>query len=150
MRCRWVTYAPLLAALGLAAEAFAVRAPEPRSKATHVIVGTVEGVYVREEGPTRHYLVEVAIEKVEKGEGFKAGGTFYVGCYLWTPGYYQGKKLTEGQKKQLAFRGAAYAGVPKKGQRVRAWAKHDAIYANGRPGKYSGVYPDWFEVVKGK
>jgi hypothetical protein len=150
MQCRWISYAALLAALGLTAEAFAERAPEPRSKATHVIVGTVEGVYVSEEKGTRYYLVELAIEKVEKGEGFKAGGTFYVGCYLWTPGYDKGTKLTEEQKKRLAFRGAAYDGVPSKGQRVRVYARHDAVYANGRPGKYSGVYPSWFEVVKGK
>jgi hypothetical protein len=30
------------------------------------------------------------------------------------------------------------------------YAKHDAVYANGRPGKYSGIYPDWYGVVKGK
>jgi hypothetical protein len=107
-------------------------------------------VYVREEKDTRYYLVEVAIEKVEKGEGFKPGGTFYVGCYLWVPDYYKGKKLTEAEQKQLAFRGAAYDGVPKEGQRVRVYAKHEAVYSSGRPGKYSGIYPDWYEVVEGK
>jgi hypothetical protein len=150
MRCRWITYAALVAALGLATETFAERAPEERSQATHVVLGTVAGVYVREEKDTRHYLVEIAIEKVEKGEGFKPGGTFYVGCYLWVPDYYKGKKLTEEERKQLAFRGSAYSGVPKEGERVRVYAKHDAVYANGRTGKYSGIFPDWYEVVKGK
>jgi hypothetical protein len=150
MRCHWITSAALLAALGLAAETFAERAPEQRRQATHVVVGTVAGVYVREEKDTRYYLVEIAIEKVEKGEGFKPGETFYVGCYLRIPDYYKGKKLTEKEQKQLALRGAAYNGVPKEGERVRVYAKHDAVYANGRRGKYSGIYPDWYEVVKGK
>jgi hypothetical protein len=134
----------------LVAEAHAERRPEERSEATHVIVGTVEGVYVREKGDTRYYLVEVSIEKVEKGGGFKPGGTFYVGCYLWTPDYYKGKKLSREEQKRLAFHGAAYDGVPKEGQRVRLYAKHQAKYANGRPGKYDAIYPGWYEVVKGK
>ena len=150
MRSRWITQAVLLAALGLAAETCAERRPEQRSEATHVILGTVAGVYLRQKGDTRYYLVEIAIEKVEKGEGFKPGGTFYVGCYLWTPDYYKGKKLTPEEQKQLAFRGAAYDGVPKEGERVRVYAKHQAQYASGRPGKYSGIYPAWYEVVKGK
>ena len=150
MRRHWIGCAALLTALGLAAESYAERRPEERNESTHVIVGTVEGVYVREREDTRYYLVEIAIEKVEKGEGFKPGGTFYVGCYLWTPDYYKGKKLTPEEQKRLAFRGAAYGAVPKEGERVRVYAKHDAVYANGRPGKYSGIYPDWYEVLKGK
>jgi hypothetical protein len=150
MRYRWITPAALLAALGLVTETFAERAPEQRSQATHVLVGTVAGVYTREEQDTRYYLVEIAVEKVEKGEGFKPGGTFYVGCYLWVPDYHEGKRLTEGEQRRRAFRGAAYNGVPKEGERVRVYAKHDAVYANGRPGKYTGIYPDWYEVVKAK
>jgi hypothetical protein len=150
MRYSWFTLAAFLAALGLAAESLAERAPDKRSEATHVILGTVERVYLREKEDTRYYLVEIAIEKIEKGEGFKPGGTFYVGCYLWTPDYYKGKKLTAKERKQLAFRGAAYNGVPREGERVRVYAKHQARYANGRPGKYDGIYPNWYEVVKGK
>jgi hypothetical protein len=150
MQCRWIISAALLAALGLTTEMFAERAPEPRSQATHVIVGTVAGVYTREEQDTRYYLVEIAIEKVEKGEGFKPGETFYVGCYLWVPNDHKDKKLTKDEQKRLAFRGAAYNGLPKEGERVRVYAKHSAVYANGRPGKYNGIYPDWYEVVKAK
>jgi hypothetical protein len=150
MRSRWIVCTALVAGFGLAPETLAERAPEERSQATHVLLGTVAGVYVREEKDTRHYLVEIAIEKVEKGEDFKPGGTFYVGCYLWVPDYYKGKKLTEEEQKQLAFRGAAYDGVPKEGERIRVYARHDGAYANGRQGKYSGIYPDWYEAVKGK
>jgi hypothetical protein len=150
MRCHRIIGTVLLTALGLAAVTYAERRPEGRSEATHVIVGTVEGVYVRQEKDTRYYLVEISIEKVEKGDGFKPGGTFYVGCYLWTPDYYKGKKLSPGEKKRLALRGGAYDGVPREGERVRVYAKHQAKYANGRPGKYDGIYPSWYEVVKGK
>jgi hypothetical protein len=150
MRRRCISHAALLVALGLAAEAFAERRPEERSEATHVILGTVAGVYVREKGDTRYYLVEIAIEAVEKGEGFQPGGTFYVGCYLWTPDYYKGKKLTPKEEKQLALRGPAYGGVPKEGERVRVYAKHQAKYATGQPGKYDGIYPDWYEVMIAK
>mgnify|MGYP000861803658 CR=1 FL=1 len=150
MRCRWITHSALLAVLFPAAETFAERAPEQRSQATHVVLGTVAGVYMQEEKDTRYYLIEIAIEKVEKGEGFNPGETFYVGCYLWIPDYYKGKKLTEEEQKQITLRGAAYVGVPKKGERVRVYAKHNAVYANGRPGKYCGIYPDWYDVVKGK
>src|SRR5262249_25366506 len=115
----------------------------------HIIVGTVAGVYVREREDTRYYLVEIAVEKVEKGDGVKAGGTFYVGCYLWTPDYYQGKKFTPAQEKQLALRGGGYDGVPKEGERVRVVAKHQTVYASGRPGRYDGIFPAWYEVVKG-
>jgi hypothetical protein len=111
-----------LVTLGLTAPTFAERAPEEHSQATHVVVGVVAGVYVRNEKDMHHYLVEIAIEKVEKGEGFKPGGTFYVACYLRNHGYYKGKKLTE----------------------------EEAVYANGRPGRYNGIFPEWYEVVKGK
>ena len=150
MRPCWINYAALLVALGLAAETFAERSPENRSEATHVMLGTVAGVYLREKGDTRYYLVEIAIEKVEKGKGFKPGGTFYVSCYLWVPDYYKGKKLTRRQEKELVLRGAAYDGVPREGERVRVYAMHQAKFADGRSGKYDGIYPSWYEVVKGK
>ena len=150
MICRWRFSAAILTTLGLATVTPAERAPQERAEATHVVVGTVEGVYLRQREGTRHYLVEIAVEKVEKGKGFKPGETFYVLGYLWDPDFYKGKKLTEKEKKQLAFRGSAYSGVPKEGQRVRIYAKHDAVYANGRPGRYSGIFPDWFEVVNSK
>lgn len=150
MPLRWIICAVLLGGLVPGTEMFAERPPEDRSRATHVVVGTVEGVYVREEKDIRYYLVEIAVEKVEKGEGLKPGQAFYVGCYLYNPDYYKGKKLTDAVRRQLALRGAPYDGVPKEGERVRVYAKHSVLYANGRQGKYDGVYPDWYEVVKTK
>jgi hypothetical protein len=150
MYCRWAFCAALLTTLGLVPGVPAERAPDERENATHVIVGTVEEVYVRQQEGTRHYLVVVAIEKVEKGNGFKPGETFYVAGYVWDPDFYKGKTLTEKEKNHLAFRGSPYNGVPREGQRIRVFAKHDAVYATGRPGRYTGIFPDWFDVVKTK
>src|SRR5262249_9819988 len=87
------------------ADARGERAPEDRQQATHVAAGRVEGVYVRREGRTLHYLVEIAIDKVEKGDGLKPEETLYVRCYLWDAEWFKGKKLSERQQKQLALEG---------------------------------------------
>jgi hypothetical protein len=143
MKSHLISYAGVLATLVVATHASAERAPEERSQATHVVVGKVEGVYVREEGDTRHYVVEIAVEKAEKGDNVKAGDTVYFRCYMWTPDFYKGKKLTAAEEKRLGYRGPAYDGVPKEGERVRMFAKF-------REGKYDGVYPSWYDVLKDK
>jgi hypothetical protein len=131
----------LFGLLALTTGAFAERRPEERSEATHVVVGTVEGVYVQEDKEFRKYVVEVAVEKVEKGDGLKAGDTVYVRCYLWNRDYYKGRKLSEKEEKEIALRWSSYDGVPVAGQRVRAWTRRHA-------GKQAGLYPAWYEVVK--
>jgi hypothetical protein len=88
-------------------------------------------------------LVEIAVEKVEKGDGVKAGETLYVGCYLWDPDWFKGKKLSKDQEKELALQGPAYDGVPKEGARVK-------VYAKRRGSKLVGVYPNWYDDVKGE
>jgi hypothetical protein len=143
MRWRCIGGIVLLGILVLGAAAFAERAPESRDSATHIIVGTVEGVYMRETTSQRDYIIEITIEKVEKGKGLKPKGTFYVGCYLWNPNEFKGKKLSKKDAKRKAMRGAAYDGVPKEGERVKIWAKPQGS-------KYVGVYPSWYDVLKGK
>jgi hypothetical protein len=140
MRIYCVACAALLAAGSVT---LAERAPEDRSRATHVVVGKVERVFVRNHEGVRDYLVEVAVEKVERGPGLKPGGTLYVEVYLWDPDWYKGKKLSEKERKALVMRGPAYDGVPKEGQRVR-------VYARRWGSKYAGIYPSWYDVLKGK
>jgi hypothetical protein len=142
MRPRAIVFV-LLGAVALTTTAPAERAPESKKSATHVVIGTVEGVYLREADGTRHYLVEIAIEKPLKGTGLKPGGTLYVGCYLWGQSKNKGKKLSKKEEKRLIMRGAAYDGVPKEGQRIR-------VYAKGQGGKYVGVYPSWYDVLEEK
>jgi hypothetical protein len=143
MRLRFIGCTVLFGLFVLTATAFAERAPEERSTASHVIIGKVEGVYVRETPSTRDYIVEIAIEKVEKGKGPRAKSTVYVGCYLWNTSEGKGKKLSSKDKKRKAMRGPAYDGVPKEGDRVKVWAKW-------KDGKYFGVFPSWYDVLKEK
>src|SRR5262249_13916791 len=102
-----------------------------------------EGVYVQQDKEFHRYVVEIAVEKVEKGDGLKAGETLYVRCYLWNREYYKDKKLSEKEEKQIALRWSSYDGVPVIGQRVRTWTRRQA-------GKQHGIYPAWYEVVKEK
>jgi hypothetical protein len=141
MHPRWIVGTVALALITLATQALAERAPEARSKATHVVVGKVEGVYLRTDEDTHYYLVEIAVEKVEKGDRIKPGETFYVSCYQWNRDWYKGKTLSEKRQKELVMRGAAYDGVPREGERVK-------MYAIGQGGKYRGIYPNWYDVVK--
>jgi hypothetical protein len=143
MRCHCVSQIALFAVIALATGSLAERAPEDRNQATHVVVGTVEGVYVREVKEFRHYVVEIAVEKVEKGASLKAGEMLYVRCYQWNADYHKGKTLSEKEQKEIALRWSSYSGIPKEGERVRAYVKH-------RAGKYDGIYPAWYDVVKGK
>jgi hypothetical protein len=140
---RFIVYPTVLTALAVATIAYAERAPEERSQATHVVLGKVEGVYARDEGDTRYYLVEIAVEKAEKGDNVKPGETFYVRCYLLIPDYYKDKKLSAREQERVALRGPGYDSVPKEGERVR-------VYAKCWSGKYDGIYPNWYEVVKKK
>jgi hypothetical protein len=143
MTLRRVAYFAVLTILSVVAQASAERAPEDRGKSTHVVVGKVEGVYMREEGDTRYYVVEIGVEKAEKGDNLKAGDTIYVRCYLWTPDFYKGKKLTAAEEKNLGFRGAAYDGVPKEGERVR-------VFSRFREGKHEAAYPSWYDSANDK
>jgi hypothetical protein len=138
---RWNIWVVLLATTTLATDAFAERAPEDCRHATHVVVGKVQGVYVRKTDGALHYVVEIGIEKTEKGNGLKVGEMFYVRCYQWDPDWLKGKKLSAEEQKRLAFRGAAYDSIPKEGERVKVYAKHGGGY-------FAGIYPNWYEVIK--
>jgi hypothetical protein len=143
MHLRGIGVIVLLGMLVLAVAAYAERAPEDRATATHVIVGTVEALYQRETTSKREYIVEIAIEKIEKGKGLKTKTTMYVSCYLWNPNEFKGKKLSKLDTKRKAMRGPAYDGVPKDGERVKVWVKQQGT-------KFVGVYPSFYDLVKGK
>jgi hypothetical protein len=143
MSIRRLIAAVLVFTLVVTAGTWAERAPEEKSFASHVVVGTVEGIYVRKENGTFHYIVEIAVEKVEKGDGLKPGATLYVSCYQHDPDWLKGKVLTEKEQKEYAFRGSSYDSLPKEGQRVRAYAKQWGS-------KYAALFPSWHEPIKGK
>jgi hypothetical protein len=146
MSQRRVGWLILAAGLAFPAGALADRAPEPRSTATHVVVGRVEDVYaqVGAKGANQGYVIEIAVEKVERGGGLTAGGTFYASVYMPNPRAPDTKKMTARERKAYLFTiDGGYNAVPKRGDRVRVFVIHSG-------GKYRGVFPDWMDVLKGK
>jgi len=104
-----------------------MRLPEARSKADHVVTGVVTAVHASETADYRNFVVEIKVEQVEKGAGFKPGDTFRATCYQ--------------RKEGAADRGPDDAGhklVPKVGQRVKAYVKADG----------EAIYPDWIDILK--
>jgi len=85
--------ASLIACLVLASAAVAEKKPlsadELKGEATDIVTGKVKAVYSREVKPTlygagtieTHYLVEIALNAVEKGEKLKKGAVVYARCW---------------------------------------------------------------------
>ena len=122
---------PILFAL-IIHEVSAARAERPiekREQADYIVSGLVTAVYGRETTGYREYVVEIRLEQVEKGTGFKSGDTFRAFCYQRKEG-----------KTGLEFDTAGHKTVPQEGQRVKAFA------IRGR-GRNEGVYPDWVDIV---
>src|SRR5579885_2496511 len=126
MRPAWIIVTALAVGLAWAAVAFADRRPEDRKEATHVVVGRVEDVYAQEgaAGANRHYVVEIAIEKVERGDGLKAGEVFYGSCYRPNPKAPDLSKLSEREREAYLFTvNGGHNAVPARGDRVRVFVK---------------------------
>jgi hypothetical protein len=135
-----ITVATLLAVPTLSP---ADRPLESRDKATHVIVGRVTEVCAEEKpsGANRNYIVEIVVEKAERGDGLKSGDTIYASVYMANPHALDGKKLSDKEMKAFLLTvDGGYKAIPKKGDRVRVFVKH------GR-GKYVGIYPDWMDTL---
>jgi hypothetical protein len=123
----------LPAAFAVAARpAQAERPDEARKSADYVIFGTVQAVYVQDTKAYRKYIVEIKVQGVEKGTRLKKGDTFRAFCY-------QRKKGFGGEGEYDA---AGHTAVPRLRQRIKAFVK------DGR-GYNEGIYPNWFDVIKG-
>ena len=123
----------LFCAHGLVAEALAELPTEPRESASHIVTGTVSKVFSRDRGAASEfvdYAVQIRIEGVEKGTGQRKGEAIYACAFCRKP---------SARKDQPGVGG--HRGIPKEGQRIRAWLK----YADGELG---ALYPKWFEVLQ--
>lgn len=127
-RCR-IGYAVWLLVLAtISVEVRAERRPDSPSDASIVVTGSVEKIFHRDTTEQHQYMVQIRIEKVEKGDNLKVGEWLPVYCF---------------QRKADAPRRPAESGhkaVPTEGQRIRALAK-------SRRGILEGLYPDWFSVL---
>ena len=130
-----VVYAVILlsCSFGLVNEALAELPTEPRESASHIVTGTVSKVFAHDRGEASEfvdYAVQIRIEGVEKGTGQRKGEAIYACAFCRKP---------SARKDQPGVGG--HRGIPKEGQRIRAWLK----YADGELG---ALYPKWFEVLQ--
>jgi hypothetical protein len=117
------------ATLALCAPAFAERPLEPRDSASHVVTGTVQGVFRRDAGSEYQYVVRIRIEAVQKGDGYEPGDTFFAYCF---------QRKADAPPQPSA---GGHKSIPKEDQRIRA-------YVHRRNGLFEGNYKDWFDVLK--
>ena len=127
------TLAILLIALSCAlivvAGALAELPRELKKSASFIVTGRVSKVFKRRD-PREHneFLVQIRIEVVERGEGFREGDVIYAFAFQRRP---------DGRPETAA---AGHRAIPKEGQRIRAWIRHSK-------GEMKALYPEWFEVL---
>jgi hypothetical protein len=112
--------------------------------ATHAVVAKVEAVYQRtvREGDwnVTHYVAEVRIEAVEKGEGLVQTDPLYV--RYWTREW----AATRPHPPSTA----GHRGIPKEGARVRIYLArnaYDGFDENNKDGGYNVVGANGFEAL---
>lgn len=129
-----------LAALPLRGEIVPKSAEQMREMATHVVVGKVKGIYTssarRGDYQQTHYVAELSIDKIEKGDGLQEKQLVYV--RYWT--------------QQWAGRGNpppgtnGHRGLPAAGAAVRVYLVNKGYDGGG--GGYNVVFADGFEGLK--
>ncbi len=129
MRCHLLMAVTIAVAVSIANTARTERPTEALAKASFVVTGVVKGVYTRDEGHYYHYIVEVLVDEVEKGNDLEAGGTLYVYSF--------------DRKRNAPIEPSAsgHEDPPKKGQRIKAFVK------DGK-GKHEAIYPNWYDEVQ--
>jgi len=110
-------------------ESLAERPPETTDDADIVVTGRVEKVYARDSRDNKHYIVEILVDRVERGDSVKPDSTLYVSCF---------------QRKKTAPRTPAASGhpaIPKEGAVITAYVKSE-------DGKNEAIYSNWFATAK--
>ena len=105
---------------------------EAEQKSSHILTGTVTAVYSRitrdASHETGHYLAEVRVESIEKGDGFKPGQMVYV--RYW----HHLKRLGKGQEEPGE---SGHQNIPEEGQRRKIClvrksdGSHEVYYVSG-------------------
>lgn len=127
----------ILALIMLAQSASAERPPQKKEDATNVITGVIKNIETKEspfggDGVQTNYTAEVSIEKVDKGDGLKAGETVKITWF----------RVTKSPSKNIvgAF-GHSYA-MAKKGETIK-------VYLMKRSTGYEVIYnSEGMEAVK--
>ena len=109
--------------------------------ATHVVVGKVEQAWTRKESrgswDVTHFVAEIRVESVEKGEGLAAGGLVYARYWTkrWDAFFTPQPPDTNGHR-----------GLPEVGDRVRVYLARNASDGFGTTGDggYNVIGPNGF------
>ena len=116
---------------------WAARLPEKRESATHILSGLVQRVYVEKtmaDSEFQGVIVEIRVDTMEMGTGFKRGDLVHVLFYEPNPSY-RPTGVPRGPNG-----GGPHRYVPKKGEIVK-------VFLKGRHGNYSAVWPDGVDVL---
>lgn len=138
----------LTAALGSTLWAEKVDTPPKglRRTATHVVTGEVVAIYTRAatkgDWAYTHYLAEVKVAKVEKGEGLTSGGLVYV--------RYWRRKFTGAVPPPST---GGHRGLPKEGQSLRIYLArnaYDGFTKENHDGGFNVIGANGFEKLAAK
>jgi hypothetical protein len=145
---RWLPIIALATTLSTAATTRAEKVPlspeELRKTATHVVVGQVTAVYTRTENSGNyrytHYIAEVRVTEIEKGDGLKKGEPVYVR-------YWQRQWI--GRDKQPPDT-IGHRGLPGQGENIRVYVARNAYdgFGNTNDGGFNVIGANGFEEVK--
>ena len=126
------------------AEKVAMTAAEMKTMATHIVTGTVQGTYqnttVSGDYKRTHYVAEVRIKEIEKGDGLKREGLVYVR-------YWQQEWVGKGDPPPNTN---GHRGVPAQGETLRIYLAQNAYdgFGTSKDGGYNVLGADGFEKLK--
>ncbi len=137
--------ATFLAITPLLAEKVDMNGETLKETATHIVTGKVLAIYGREvkseKWLTSHWVAEVAIDAVEKGEGLEKGGLVYV--RYWTRSWIGAGAPPPGTN--------GHRGIPTEGQTLRIYAAknaYDGFSNENTDGGYNVIGANGFEAIK--
>ncbi|KAF0244489.1 MAG: hypothetical protein FD180_2450 [Planctomycetota bacterium] len=133
--------------LPLAAEKVNMSPEKLRETATHVVVGKVVAVYARKvedaKWRTTHYVAEVAVADVEKGEGLAKGGLVY--ARYWTREWIGGGDMPPGTN--------GHRDCPAEGKTLRIYLArnaYDGFSDENKDGGFNVIGANGFEAIAEK
>ena len=112
----------------VAGESFTDEVEHRLNEADFVVVGKVTKVFHRDFSSEDQYVVQIRIEEVEKGEGYREKE--YIFAYAF--------QRKSGLPPEPSASG--HSNIPEEGQRIRARIM-------SRKGEMEALYPEWFEVL---
>jgi len=125
-----------LAAGAARAEILDKEPPQLKAGASHIVVGTTRAVYSfqgkNDEWETTYSVAEIAVTKVEKGQGLKDGGLVYARSWH--------RRWISNKPKRPDTHG--HRGMPGRGDTVRVYLKRSA------DGGYDVMFPNGAEILK--